>query len=355
MDTPTTKSTINSKHFIETVIRLIALILLFGWCFKIIEPFITPLLWGCILAVAIFPVFNHLKKQLKGRDHLAAIIITLFFLLLIILPAGFLSVKMTAEIKHLTELYNKHELSLPVVPEKVKSWPIIGSKLHSTWSEANDNLELFIQKNADITSKILDFSLAIITSAGKGVFLMIFSIIICGIFLAFTDNASSFSRKLFHRLMGSTKSDMTSIAASTIRSVIKGVFGVTIIQSSLTAIGLFAAGIPAAGLLTLFCFILGITQIGLLPVTLGVIIYAWTSLSSFTATALTIWMLLVGLSDNFIKPWVLSKGSVVPMPILLIGSLGGFIYSGFIGLFTGAVIFALGYKLFIAWVEGGDI
>jgi predicted PurR-regulated permease PerM len=355
METSPIKSSFDSKHFIETCIRLIALVLLFGWCFKIIEPFITPLLWGCILAVAIFPIYHHLKKRLKGRKNLAAIIITLFFLLLIIIPAAFLSAKMTDEIKHLTDLYNNHALNLPAVPENVKSWPIIGTKLYSTWNDANNNLGLVIQKNPEITTKLISISLDAIASAGKGVFILLFSIIISGIFLAFTDNASAFSRKLFHRLMGPIKSDMTSIAASTIRSVVKGVFGVTVIQSSLAAIGFFVAGIPAAGLLTLCCFILGITQIGLLPVTLGVIIYAWTSLSSFTAIALTIWMLLVGLSDNIIKPWLLSKGSVVPMPILLIGSLGGFIYSGFIGLFTGAVIFALGYKLFIAWVEGGEI
>ncbi len=348
-------STISSRNIIEIVVRLIALILLFGWCFKIIEPFITPLLWGCILAVAIFPAYHHLKRILKGRGNLAAIIISLILLLMVIIPAAFLSVKMADEVKLLTAAYSKHELNFPVAPEKVKSWPFIGSKLHTVWSDANSNIELVFQKNPEITSKIINFSLDVIASSGKGVFVLLFSIIISGIFLAFTEHASSFSRKLFHRLMGPIKSDMTSVAASTIRSVIKGVFGVTIIQTSLAAIGFFAAGIPAAGLLTLFCFILGITQIGMLPVTLGVIIYAWTSLSSITAIALTVWMLLVGISDNIIKPWLLSKGSVVPMPILLIGSLGGFIYSGFIGLFTGAVIFALGYKLFIAWVEGGEI
>ncbi len=355
METPLSKSSIASKDIIEIVVRLIALLLLFGWCFKIIEPFITPLLWGCILAVAIYPAFYHLKKILKGKENLAAIIITLLLLLIVIIPAAFLSVKMADEVQLLTASYNKHELVLPIVPEKVKSWPLIGTKLYSIWSDANSNIELVIQKNPAITTKIINVGLEVISSAGKGIFVLLFSIIISGLFLAFTDHASSFSRKLFLRLMGPIKSDMTSIAASTIRSVVKGVFGVTLIQTSLAAMGFFIAGIPAAGLLTLLCFILGITQIGMFPISIGVIIYAWTSLSSFTAIALTIWMLLVGISDNIIKPWLLSKGSVVPMPVLLIGSLGGFVFSGFIGLFTGAVIFALGYKLFIAWVEGHEL
>ena len=345
----------SSRKIVETLLQLLALAVLIGWCFKIIEPFITPLVWGCILAVAIFPFFKKLKKILKGKDLLAAAVITVTLLLLLILPAIFLGIKTGTEIKVLTTDYQQGQLIIPPAPENVKNWPIIGSKAFSIWQDASTNIELLIKHNPEFVSKAFDTTLSIVSNAGKGIVIFIVSIIISGVFLSYADSSEKYARLGFERLMGNIKSDMTMLAASTIRSVVKGIFGVTLIQSTLAAIGFFAAGIPGASLITLACFILGIMQIGMLPVTLSVIIYSWATMSFTKALIFTIWMALVGLSDNIIKPWILSKGAAVPMLVLFIGSLGGFIYSGFIGLFTGAVVFALGYKLFIAWIEGAEL
>ena len=116
------------------------------------------------------------------------------------------------------------------------------------------------------------------------------------------------------------------------------------------------AGVPYSGIWTLLCLILAIVQIGITPVSLGVIIYIWASDASTTAAILlTIWMVLVGLLDNFLKPIIMGKGAPVPMLVIFLGAIGGFIFSGFIGLFTGAVILSLGYKLFDIWLKGTEI
>ena len=64
-----------------------------------------------------------------------------------------------------------------------------------------------------------------------------------------------------------------------------------------------------------------------------------------------VWFILVMLSDNFLKPIFLGRGAPVPMLVIFLGSIGGFISMGFIGLFVGAVILSLGFKLFRAWLE----
>jgi len=64
--------------------------------------------------------------------------------------------------------------------------------------------------------------------------------------------------------------------------------------------------------------------------------------------------LVAGLSDNFLKPLLLGKGASVPMLVIFIGVIGGFIFSGFIGLFTGAIVMSLGYKLFIGWMNTNE-
>ena len=112
---------------------------------------------------------------------------------------------------------------------------------------------------------------------------------------------------------------------------------------------MMVAGVPLAGLWTILSFMLAVVQISMLPVSIGVIIYAWSNFSTTTAILLTIWMLLVGISDNILKPIMLGKGATVPMMVVFLGAIGGFIHSGFIGLFTGAIMLSLGYKLFMEW------
>jgi predicted PurR-regulated permease PerM len=120
-------------------------------------------------------------------------------------------------------------------------------------------------------------------------------------------------------------------------------------------IGFLVAGIPYAGIWTLLCLILAIIQIGIFPIVLGVLIYIWTTAHTITAILLTVWMIPVGLLDNILKPLMMGKGAPVPMLVIFLGSLGGFIYSGIVGLFTGAVILSLGYRLFDTWLKGSEI
>ena len=67
-----------------------------------------------------------------------------------------------------------------------------------------------------------------------------------------------------------------------------------------------------------------------------------------------IWSILVSMSDAVLKPVFLGRGVDAPMLVILLGAIGGMITSGIVGLFIGAVILALGYKLFQVWVGWGD-
>ncbi|MGB5243758.1 MAG: AI-2E family transporter, partial [Lutimonas sp.] len=87
-----------------------------------------------------------------------------------------------------------------------------------------------------------------------------------------------------------------------------------------------------------------------------VIIYLFTVKETMPAVLWTVLLLIAGLSDNFLKPILLGKGAPVPMLVIFIGVVGGFLLSGFIGLFTGAIVLSIGYKLFLAWLnsEGSE-
>jgi predicted PurR-regulated permease PerM len=185
--------------------------------------------------------------------------------------------------------------------------------------------------------------------------IFLFSIIISGVFLAYGHESADYARKFFSRLIDSSQFDVSAIAAITIRNVVRGILGVSLIQSLCAGAGFFVAGIPYASIWTVLCLILAIIQVGIFPVTIGVLIYIWTSGHTTAAILLTIWMIPVGVLDNVLKPIMMGKGAPVPMLIIFLGSLGGFMYSGFVGLFTGAVVLSLGYRLFNVWLRESEL
>lgn len=339
---------------VSNAIQLLALSLLLVWCFRILEPFISLLVWAMVLAIALYPLHNMLVKKLRGRNSWSATIITILMVLLIIGPSVWLLMASVNELKELGQAYRAGEISIPPPPDKVKDWPVIGPKANQLWSEASSNLSTLVSEHRDQVKAGLLTLFDLLASTSKGILMFMLAIIISGVLLAYAKPAGELAKSLFIRIAGKYGDNMAEMAEVTVRNVAKGILGIAILQSILAGIGLVIAGVPFAGLWILLCLILAIVQIGILPVSIGVIIYIWGSADTLTATLLTIWMILVGVSDNILKPLMLGKGAPAPMLIVFLGAIGGFMFSGFIGLFTGAIVLSLGYKLFIGWLRGGN-
>jgi predicted PurR-regulated permease PerM len=353
MDNPEAirSANIKSKQIIHITLQLLALALLIGWCFNILAPFFNPIIWAAILAVTLYPLHQKLKRKLNGRGVLSAVLITLVIFSLLIITGSWLGIKTGSEIKTEISDYKEGKIKIPSPPASVKEWPVIGGKAYQVWEQLTTGVDTLIQKYPEQIRSLTTYGLGLLATTGKGLFIFAISILISGVFLAYAEASSIFARTVFNRLINSTKFDMATIAAITIRNVVKGILGVSIIQSVCAGAGFALAGIPYPGVWTLLCLILAIIQIGIFPVVLCVLIYIWTTDHTTTAIILTIYMIPVGLLDNILKPLMMGKGAPVPMLIIFLGSLGGFIYSGFIGLFTGAVILSLGYRLFDVWLK----
>ncbi len=343
---------LSQNPFISNAIQLLALSLLLVWCFKILEPFISLLVWAMVLAIALYPLHRMLMKKLGGRNSWSASIITVMMILLIIGPSVWLLMASVTELKELGQSYRAGEFNIPPPPDKVKDWPLIGPKVNALWSEASSNLAKLVTEHRDQVKAILVGLFGLLSSTSKGILLFTAALIISGVLLAYAKPAGELAKELFVKIAGKHGDNMAEVAEITVRNVAKGILGIAVLQSILAGIGLVLAGIPFAGLWILVCLILAIIQIGILPVSIGVIIYIWGTADTLTATLLTIWMILVGISDNILKPIMLGKGAPSPMLIVFLGAIGGFMFSGFIGLFTGAIVLSLGYKLFIGWLKG---
>ena len=336
---------------IDIAIRIGVLALLIAWCFQILRPFITPVIWGTIIAVALYPFCRKLSNLLGNRIKVAAAIITLIILLIIILPCIQMVGSMVDGMTYLNGWIQSGEIKVPPPPENIDSWPVIGNLLKSRWQEASENLMTTLTRFAPQLKAI---SLKLVESAlgtTMGLLQFALSIIIAGVLMANAKGGGKLARELFVSLAGRRGDDFADISTITIRNVVKGILGVALIQGLLAGMGFMIAGVPGAGVWAFLCIFLAIIQIGIAPVVIPVIIYMFYNADTLTAALLMVWLILVMLSDNFLKPVLLGRGAPVPMLVIFLGSIGGFISMGFIGLFIGAVVLSLGFKLFQAWLE----
>jgi len=337
----------------DTTIRLFILGLIIAWCLMIMYPFASIILWSLILALAMYPLHTTLSRKMGGRPKLASVIIILSILVIIFLPAWLLIDSLMDQVKALKLSYDAGTLSIPPPTEKVKTWPIIGQQLYDTWFAASDNLEQLLFEHKD---QIINVGSKIgkgILSAMGGVIQIMVSLCIAVIMLAIGGTGEEI-RKFFRKLAGERGDELADMTLKTVASVVKGVIGVALILALLNGLIFMLAGVPYAGIWTLLAFVLAVLQIPLIFITLPVIIYLFAEKELMTAIIWAVLIFVAGLSDNVLKPILLGKGAPVPMLVIFIGVIGGFIFSGFIGLFTGAIIMSIGYKLFVGWVNSND-
>jgi predicted PurR-regulated permease PerM len=133
--------------------------------------------------------------------------------------------------------------------------------------------------------------------------------------------------------------------------VAQGVIGVAVLQALLAGIGLKLAGVPHAGVLAFAVLILAILQIGSAVVLIPVIIWIWATKDFAVALPLTIYLLIVGVADNVLKPMLMGRGLNTPMLVIFIGVLGGMLAHGILGLFVGPIILAVTWELIMAWIR----
>lgn len=339
------------SNAVEVAIRIGVLILLAAWCFEIVKPFIIPIAWGIIIAVGAYPGFLWLRELLGGRKGAAATLVTLLGLVILITPMVMLSDTLIAGAQGLARGFQEGSLAVPPPPDTVKHWPFIGPTVDSFWRQASENLAATAARVAPHLKDVGSYLLATAAGAGYGILQFVIAIVIAGILLAHSEGGTRNAFAIATRLAGARGADFTRLAEATVRSVTRGILGVAIIQSLLAGLGFMVMGIPGAGLWALLCLLLSVIQIGIVPITLPILIYVFSTADTLPAVLFLIWSLFVGTLDNILKPILLGRGVEVPMAVIFIGAIGGFISSGIIGLFVGSVVLVLGYKLLLAWID----
>lgn len=348
---PSTEDRAFLKRALETSIRIGLIALLVIWCFQVVRPFIQPIVWGIILAIAVHPAHLRLGRVMGGRERLAATILVVGSLLLLIVPSVMITTSLVESATELAGKLEEGEIKVPPPPAAVADWPIVGERLHALWTKASRNLEAALGQASPLLKAIGHWILSSAAAAGFGIVMFALSIVIAGVLLSYGDRATDRARRIARRLVQERGDELVKLTGDTVESVTRGILGVALIQGLLAGIGLLVAGVPAAGLWALLVLLMAVVQIPTVLLLGPIIVYVFATSSTVIAVLFAIWSTAVGLSDNVLKPMLLGRGVDVPMLVIFMGAIGGFILQGIIGLFVGAVVLAVGYTLFQAWVE----
>jgi len=337
----------------DTLIRVGLIGALVALCLYVFSPFLNLMVWSIILAVTLYPLHQMLARRIGQRQGLASTILVLLGIALIVVPTWLLMNSFADSVRALITGVQENTLQIPPPRESVKNWPVVGESLYNTWSQARADLPGLVHTMQPKIADLARDALGIVASIGRSMLLFLASFVVANIVMAYGASAASSGRSIFHRLAGPTRGEaLTKLSVATIRAVALGVIGVAAIQSLLIGLALLFAGIPIAGILAIVALLLGIAQVPALIITLPVIIYIWVSGDYSTGSAIlhTILLLVTGISDNVLKPLMLGRGVDVPMPVILLGALGGMATGGIQGMFVGATALALGYSLFKNWL-----
>ena len=286
------------RRAVEAAIRIGLVALLVAWCFQIVRPFIVPVVWGIIIAVAVHPLYRRLETALGNRRTIAATLFTLLMLILLIGPTVMLAGTLAESAQRLAADLTDGTLSIPAPPESVRSWPVVGERLERFWRLASVNLAGALGEIQPQVAAFGRWLLATVGELGLGTLQFVMAIIIAGVFLANAEGSGHAARAIATRLAGERGADYAELGQATVRSVARGILGVALIQSLLAGLGFLAVGVPGAGLLALVCLLLAVVQIGPAVVLIGTVIYVFSTADTFTAVIFLIWSIFVGLIDN---------------------------------------------------------
>jgi len=336
----------------ERNLALIVLALLLLGCLLVLRPFVSALLWAVVLCFSTWPLYRRLLKGLGGRRTLAALFMSLAMILLLLVPFLVIGFTLADNVKELTAATkNWIEAGPPAPPAWVAKIPVAGPKVSDYWqSVAHDSAKLFRESQRFI-EPVSAWLLKVGLLLGRGLLQLALSIFVT--FFLFRDGlaAAEWLTTGVEHIGGERGKHLLKVAGNTIRGVVYGILGTALVQAVMAGIGFAIAGVPGAGLLALLTFFLSVMPVGPPLVWIPAALWLFHQGSTGWGIFMLVWGVGVSSVDNVVKPWLISQGSEMPFILIFFGVLGGALAFGFIGVFLGPTLLAVGFRLAKEWVS----
>ncbi|MCT4740657.1 AI-2E family transporter [Raoultella ornithinolytica] len=345
-------------RFLDMFIRFGLILALASFCYTVFSPFLNMMLWAVILAVTLYPLHQYFAARLGGKQGWSSTLIVLLGIVLIVVPTVLMISSLGESVSVMIDKLSGRAFVIPPPSAHIATIPIVGEKISVLWLKASNDLPGLISNYRTHIGDIAKATLGILASMGGGLLGFILSFIVAGIIMTWGAAGADSARRIAIRLTDENKGQsLVKLCTSTIRAVAQGVIGVALIQALLVGVIMIVAGIPAVGIFFILALILGIAQIPVILVTAPAIALMWSLGDHGTAMNIvyTILLIVAGMADNVLKPLMLGRGVDAPMPVVLLGALGGMAASGILGMFIGATLLSIGYRIFMSWVNDGQV
>lgn len=338
------------KRF-EIYAQLAAVIILVGGCFLVLRPFMTAVLFAAVVCVSTWPLYLWLLRKLKNRQSLAALTMTLSLIMLVVLPLALVAYNLADNV---TTFYDAARQSLESGPPAAPSWltglPLLGSPIGEYWHDIVSSQEKMLALAKRLLEPTRNFLLASGILLGHGVMEMTLAAFISFFFYR---DGEALIRSIgvgMDRLAGIHAANVLAIINSTVRGVTYGLLGTALAQGFVAAIGFAIAGVPAVMLLGVATFLLSLIPVGPPLVWGGAAIWLFQQGETGWGIFMLLWgFFLISSVDNIIKPLLISRGSSLPFLLVMLGVMGGVLAFGFVGIFIGPTLLAVGFSLLRKW------
>jgi predicted PurR-regulated permease PerM len=336
---------------VEQIIQIVAIVVLVVGCFMVLRPFLAAILSAAILCFSTWPVYEWLERKLGGRSWLAALVMTLLMALVLVLPLIAITLSYADEIPQLVERAREMLAEgVPDPPSWISSIPLVGEQLDTAWRDLAGNRE----KLAEMLKRLLQPARRVLVYAGFliGEGAAQFTLIAFVSYFFYRDGAALVRslRNALNRLAGDLTGRLLEIVGGTINGVVYGIVGTGIAQGIAALAGFLIAGVPGAPMLAFVTCFLSIIPAGPVLIWLGAT--AWLVATDQTGWAIfmALWgFFVISGIDNIVKPLLISRGSSLPFALVLLGVLGGVLAFGFVGIFLGPTLLAVGFNLIRSW------
>ena len=322
-----------------------------------LRPFVSALLWAIVLSYSLWPLFRRLVNLLRGRRTLASALMACALVAVVLLPFVVVGLTLAENVEQLKGAVERWvNEGPPPAPAWLAKVPVVGPSASAEWQSLAADSAALLKKAKPLIESVSLWLLRSGVALGRGVLELALSILIAFFLLRDGVSVSERLNMGIQRIAGTRGEQLLQVAGKTVRGVVYGVLGTALIQTLLAGIGYVVAGVPGAAVLTLLTFALCIVPaVGVPLIWIPATIWVFTQHGTGWGIFMIIWGLIVSSVDNFIRPWLISSGSKLPFLLMFFGALGGLVAFGFIGLFIGPTLLAVGYKLVQEWLWSSSI
>jgi predicted PurR-regulated permease PerM len=331
--------------------RIATVSLLAVGCLYVLKPFLPAILFAASVVISSWPLYLMLLARMRGRRTLAALTMTLSLMLLVIIPLALVAYNLADDVaRAFEEVRNALEHGELLPPAWVRRIPLVGDPIHTYLGQLVNSRERMLDLAQRMMEPVRHYLLAGGVMLGTGVAQMSLAAFVS--FFFYRDGAALLDviEAIMRRVMGAGADEVSNVVSQTVRGVMYGLLGTALAQALVAALGFAIAGLPAVPLLSVLVFVSSLIPIGPPLVWGPAALWLFSQGSTGWGIFMLVWgLVLISGVDNVVRPMLISRGSSLPFLLTLLGVLGGVFAFGFVGMFIGPTLLAVGYSLVSDW------